>query len=180
MALASSSERDVRLKVRLAPNRSLATVHIVDWRAAIAGRAAPSPVCTRKPQPCPSDPGVTYCNSDPAPGQCQTKMPHPPCPPCPPLLNGSSSGSGGNSVSGDEAETAWLAPFTINVSNAILQQPPPASGLGSSPGGGCRTLEFTLHQLGSAPPQIVKGECLGKVTMLTIASPRPWALLEVR
>ena len=50
MALAASSEREVRLKARLSPQRSLDPVHVVDWRAAIAGLAAPSPVCTTKPQ----------------------------------------------------------------------------------------------------------------------------------
>ena len=40
--------------------------------------------CTTKPQPCPGHPGVTFCNSDPAPGQCDKPMPHKPCPPCPP------------------------------------------------------------------------------------------------
>ena len=40
--------------------------------------------CTTKPQPCPGHPGATFCNSDPAPGQCDKPMPHKPCPPCPP------------------------------------------------------------------------------------------------
>jgi hypothetical protein len=40
--------------------------------------------CTAVPQPCPSHPGVTFCASDPAPRQCDQKMPHKPCPPCPP------------------------------------------------------------------------------------------------
>lgn len=172
VALASSSERDVRLKVRLAPNRSLAALHIVDWRMANAGRAEPSTVCTTKPLQCPSDPGVTYCSSDPAPGQCQTKMPHRPCPPCPPLPNAS-----GSSVSGGEVDGTW-PPFTVNVSNAILQTPP-LRGLGSGLGG-CGALEFTLHQLGGAPPHKMKGQCHGGVTVLAIASPLPWSLLEVR
>jgi len=84
-------------------------------------------------------------------------MPHPPCPPCPSLLNASSnSGNGGGA-------------FTINVSNAILHPP-----------GTCGTLDFTLHQLGNAPSVKVKGQCRGQVTVLAIASPLPWALLEVR
>lgn len=43
----------------------------------------PIPGCTTKPQPCPSHPGVTFCISDPASGQCDRPMPHKPCPPCP-------------------------------------------------------------------------------------------------
>jgi hypothetical protein len=39
--------------------------------------------CTSQPQPCPSHPGVTWCPSDKAAGQCSQPMPRKPCPPCP-------------------------------------------------------------------------------------------------
>ncbi len=42
----------------------------------------PTP-CNRKPQPCPNEPGHTFCPSDPRAGQCQDK-PVKDCPPCPP------------------------------------------------------------------------------------------------
>ena len=42
----------------------------------------PAP-CNRKPQPCPNEPGHTFCPSDPRAGQCQDK-PVKNCPPCPP------------------------------------------------------------------------------------------------
>ena len=42
----------------------------------------PAP-CNRKPQPCPNEPGHTFCPSDPRAGQCQDK-PVKDCPPCPP------------------------------------------------------------------------------------------------
>ena len=45
---------------------------------------APAAGCTTKPQLCPSHPGVTFCKSDPAAGQCDKAMPHKPCPACPP------------------------------------------------------------------------------------------------
>ena len=47
-------------------------------------KPVPIPGCTTKPQPCSSHPGVTFCKSDPAGGQCAKPMPHKPCPPCPP------------------------------------------------------------------------------------------------
>ena len=41
------------------------------------------PGCNRTPQPCPSEPGHTFCPSDSTPGQCQDK-PKTTCPPCQP------------------------------------------------------------------------------------------------
>jgi hypothetical protein len=45
--------------------------------------AGPRRPCSSVAQPCPSHPGRTFCESDPAPGQCDDPMPHKPCPPCP-------------------------------------------------------------------------------------------------
>ncbi len=39
--------------------------------------------CTTAPQPCPNHAGVTFCESDDSPHQCDRPMPHKPCPPCP-------------------------------------------------------------------------------------------------
>ena len=44
---------------------------------------AEGPCTTTKPQPCPNEPKVTFCESDPTPGQCRQPMPHKGCPPCP-------------------------------------------------------------------------------------------------
>lgn len=233
-ALAASSVADVRVKVRVAPNRSLATVHIVDWRDAFAGQLPIAP-CTRTPQPCPSNPGVTFCNSDPTPGQCQEKMPHRPCPPCPlDRQEGYSSGTTPLEAQPySEASTsgADYPAFRLNISNAILNnlRSPATQGdakklLGASclsvlkgcwpvqaqlsrcrvcegrqqqhlkQAGcsahdidaycgrrrGCGELRFILHSLGDVPPTVVNGTCQGGVTVLTLASPKPWAMLEVR
>jgi hypothetical protein len=48
--------------------------------AEAAGDLAP---CTTKPQPCLKEPKITFCESDPTPGQCEKPMPHKACPPCP-------------------------------------------------------------------------------------------------
>ena len=48
------------------------------------GPPSPPAKCTSTPQRCSGHPSVTYCPSDPAKGQCDQPMPHPPCPPCPP------------------------------------------------------------------------------------------------
>ena len=109
--VANSSVADVRVKVRRSANRSVAAVHMVDWRHAL-----PSIWST----------GVLPNTSFP--------------------------------------------PFQLNVSNAILKD-----------GVACNALEFVLHQLGSDhPPKAVKGPCVGNVTVLTLPSPVPWSLLEVR
>jgi hypothetical protein len=61
-------------------------------------------------------------------------------------------------------------PFQLNVSNAILRHAT-----------ACTDLEFVLHQLGPGrPPRVVKGPCAGNVTVLTLPSPVPWSLIEVR
>lgn len=107
---------DVRAKARVAPNRSAAAVHVVDWRHAT--------------------PEVWSSGVLPA-----TVFP----------------------------------PLALNISNGIL--------LGSSAGvgaRGCGRLLFMLHELGGAPPVVLEGVCAGNVTMLTIPSPVPWSLVEVR
>ena len=90
-------------------------------------------------------------------------------------------------------------PLRLNVSNSILvpPRPPPApaktGGGGTAvptagadaPAGGapppCGGLEFTLHELGaSAEPRTLTGPCEAGVTLLTLPSPTPWSLLEVR
>jgi hypothetical protein len=64
-------------------------------------------------------------------------------------------------------------PFTLNVSNAILT-PPRA----------CGEFIFLLHELGRQPnisaEVVVGSRCNGNVTELTLPSPVPWSLLEVR
>ena len=129
VALAASSELEVRVKVRVAANRTVGSIHIVDWRNAL--------------------PAVW--------------------------------GSGGVLPKGS------YPPVTVNVSNAILAPPvAPESDATQTPrevavAADCGKLEFVLHQLGGAQTaQVLKGVCAGEVTVLTVPSPVPWSIVEIR
>ena len=120
VALAVSSEQDVRLKVRVAANRTVGCIHVVDWRNAL--------------------PAVWI---------------------------------------GDIAPKENYPPVTVNVSNAILA-PAMAKRLGTA-AAGCGKLDFVLHHLNSSKAsEAVQGVCIGAVTVLTVPSPVPWSLLEIR
>ena len=64
------------LRLDCPPNATTEVVRPVA-SSLLAAREAGAP-CTDKPQPCPSHPGVTFCPSDKAPGQCSKPMPHKP------------------------------------------------------------------------------------------------------
>ena len=80
--------------------------------------------------------------------------------------------------SGDVLPTNSFGPFTLNISNAILSAAPPDERSRAEPCGGMR---FTRHQL-DKPAKPIEGACdaAAGVTTLTLPSPKPWGLVEVR
>jgi hypothetical protein len=122
-AVTASSEPNVKVKVRVAPNGSVGAVHVVDWRHAV--------------------PEIW------------------------------SSGHLPNSS---------FTPFELNISSAVLAVSAQQGGRPPTRSWQCSQLNFVLHELGSRPPTPIVPRCAGggTVSTLTLPSPVPWSIVEVR
>jgi hypothetical protein len=103
-----------------------ATLLVTVGTAAAAAAAVAAPCTTATPQPCPNHPGHTFCESDPAPNQCERPAAAKKCPPCPPQRPPPPPPPGiaiplpGNKDAKGAECQSWWCPMLIETNHSLM------------------------------------------------------------
>ena len=103
-----------------------ATLLVTVGTAAAAAAAVAAPCTTATPQPCPNHPGHTFCESDPAPNQCERPAaakkcpPRPPQRPPPPPPPGIAIPLPGNKDAKGAECQSWWCPMLIETNHSLM------------------------------------------------------------